>query len=179
MKRALVPIADGSEEIEVVIIVDTLRRAGWKVIIAGVTGTAITASRGVKLVPDCLWDDVDPDIFDALVIPGGGPGTEHMIKDERLLSTVRTFNEKGKRIAAICAAPLVLQAAGILEERTVTAYPGTDLTVPTRVDERVVVDGNILTGKGPGTAFEFALKLIEIDDSPKRSAEVAAAMIVG
>ena len=152
MTKALVPLANGCEEMEAVIIMDTLRRAGWEVLAAGVDEGPVEASRGVRLVPDCAWDDVDPAAFDLLVLPGGNDGTERLSRDERVLDAIRSSYHAGKIVAAICAGPLVLQAAGILEGHRVTCHPGATefLTATERVDEKVVVDGTVVTSQGPG-----------------------------
>jgi len=101
--NVLMPVADGSEEMEIVIVVDIFRRAKWNVVIAGLGAGAIRASRGVQLVPDAAWADVTPEAFDMLVIPGGSEGVKAMTKDKRLLATARTFMANGKWVAAICA----------------------------------------------------------------------------
>lgn len=177
MTRALVPLANGVEEMEAVIIIDTLRRAGWDVVSAGIARGLVTASRGVRLAPDADWSAIDPATFDALVIPGGSDGTAVLCRDERVLAAARDFMANGKTIGAICAGPLVLQSAGVLEGRKFTCYPGIDIAAGTRLDEKVVVDGNIVTSQGPGTAFDFALTLIGLND--KESArKTASAMLL-
>jgi len=180
MANVLVPIADGSEEMEAVIIVDVLRRAKWTVTVAGVTGTQITASRGVRLVADVSWNDTDPQDYDVLVLPGGAGGTDAMARDERLLEALRGFVRKGKLVGAICAAPLVLQAAGVLDGKRATCHPGVagELTVTRRAPERVVVDGRMVTSQGPGTAFEFALKILEMVDGAEAAQSVAAGLVL-
>ena len=178
--NVLIPVADGSEEMEVVIVVDTFRRAKWNVVIAGLGAGAIRASRGVRLVPDTAWADVIPDTFDMLVIPGGWDGVTALAKDERLLATVRTFMANGKWVAAICAGPLVLQAAGVLKGRRATCHPGVarELTQTPRLNDRVVEDGRLITSQAPGTAFEFALELIRAVEGDQKADELAKAMIV-
>lgn len=178
MANVLVPIADGSEEIEAVVIVDVLRRAEWRVVVAGITDGTVTASRGVRLVPDVAWRDVTPDDYDILLLPGGGGGTDIMAGDERLLDAIRSFARGGKLIGAICAAPLVLQKAGVLDGRRATCHPAVaaDLTVPEVVSERVVVDRRIVTSRGPGTAFDFALRILEIVDGEEAAQSVAGGL---
>ncbi len=180
MPRVLVPIADGSEEMEAVILVDTLRRAEWEVVIASVGESPVTCSRGVRLLPDVQWGETDPGEFDWLALPGGGPGTEVLAADPRVLETIRVFDALGKGIAAICAAPLVLQEAGILSGRRVTSHPGVaeQLTAPTYIEEDVVVDGNLVTSRGPGTTFAFALALIKKVDGEEKAGELARAMVL-
>ena len=165
---------------EVVIVADMLRRAQWHVVLAGLAVGAVTASRGVRLMPDAVWADVIPDAFDMLVIPGGGDGVTALAKDKRLLATVRAFMANGKWVAAICAGPLVLQAAGVLKGRRVTCHPGVvgELTQTSRLNDRVVVDGRLITSQAPGTAFEFALELIRAVEGDRKADELAKAMIV-
>ena len=123
MTSALVPITHGTEEMEAVIIVDVLRRAEWRVVCAGVGAMQVKAARGVVLVADVAWEDVDPSSFDVLAIPGGGDGTDTLAAQPDILATVRSFVDAGKIVGAICAGPLVLQAAGVLEGRRATCHP--------------------------------------------------------
>ncbi|NQT93215.1 MAG: DJ-1/PfpI family protein [Lentisphaerae bacterium] len=162
MTSALVLLANGSEEMEAVIVIDVLRRAEWNVVTAGLEEGVITASRGVRLVPDTVLSDVDTSSFDLLFLPGGGPGTAAMCADTRVLDTVSSFHDSGRTVAAICAAPLVLQEAGILDGVRATCHPAVadELVVTERHTDRVVKDGNIFTSQGPGTAMEFALALV-------------------
>lgn len=180
MTNVLVPLADGVEEMEAVIIVDVLRRAGWNVITTAIENNPdITASRGVKLIPDTNWNDVDPDDFDCLLIPGGGSGTEILIQNARLLETIRSFSANGKIAGAICAGPLVLQKAGVLNNKKATCHPAVkdSLTVTPWLSDRVVIDGNIITSQAAGTTFEFALTIIEIIDGKQKADEVSAGLI--
>lgn len=179
MPRVLVPLADGVEEMEAVISIDVMRRAQWDVCVAGVTGETVTASRHVRLVPDAAWDSVDPASFDVIVIPGGAAGVDVLRQDDRVLSAVRDHVAAGKYVAAICAGPLVLQAAGVLAGRRVTSHPSVAarITACERVDESVVVDGRIITSQGPGTTFDFALTLVREMDGAEQAAQLAGAMI--
>jgi 4-methyl-5(b-hydroxyethyl)-thiazole monophosphate biosynthesis len=180
MIRALIPIADGCEEMEVVIVADTLRRAGWNVVLAGLHGTApVTASRKVKIVPDARWEELDLLSFDLLVLPGGAGGTKALCEHDGVQETLRIFDIEEKWIAAICAAPLALHKAGILKGRAFTCYPGVEKEMhrPDRSDDAVVVDRNLITSQGPGTAFAFALKLIELLDNPAASEKVCSGLI--
>ncbi len=180
MASVLVPFADGLEEMEAVILVDVLRRAGVAVTTAGLTGGPVTASRGVRLLPDKAWDDIQPDAFDLLAIPGGAEGVNRLRADTRVLDTVRAFHSAGKWIAAVCAGPLVLQQAGILGGRRVTCHPGvaTQLTATPRLDDRVVVDGRLITSQGPGTSFEFALALVQCLAGRGQAADLAKTLML-
>ena len=165
MARVLVPLANGCEELEAVTIVDLLRRAGIEVTTAGLAAGPVTASRGVVLVPDRELDEVLGDEFDMVVLPGGLPGAEHLDADPRIHALLQRMAEQGRYTAAICAAPKVLLNAGLLDGHKATAYPG---VIDGRMAagsqllaEAVVTDGKVVTSRGPGTAMDFALTLIE------------------
>lgn len=179
--KALVPIANGCEEMEAVIIIDTLRRAGWDVTVAGLSAGTIEAANGVKLVPDILWDQINPDEFDVLLTPGGFGGTMALCEHEGVQQALRDFDSKGKWIGSICASPLALHAAGILEGKRFTCYPGVEEKLPGNVqpvNEAVVVDGHLITSKGPGTAFEFVLRVIAECSSPNAADEVRVGLLL-
>ena len=158
------PLAPGFEEIETVTVVDILRRAGAKVTLAGTQDGPLQGSRGINLIADTLLDKVNADDFDLVVLPGGQPGTSNLQKDKRVAVILETMIRKNKIIAAICAAPLVLQSAGLLKDKTTTSHPSVrdGLKEIQYSENRVVVDGNLVTSRGPGTAMEFAMKLVEI-----------------
>lgn len=166
MAKVLVPLAQGCEELEAVTIVDLLRRAGIEVVTAGLDRQTVTASRGVKLVPDT---DLDTALthknFDMIVLPGGLPGADHLDHDPRIRELVQMMAASGKYTAAICAAPKALANAGVLEGKRATAYPGVldnmSLKHTAVSNEAVVRDGCVITSRGPGTAMDFALTLIE------------------
>ena len=179
MTKVLLLMADGTEEMEAVIVIDTLRRAKWAVTVAGLKEGPVTAARGVRLLPDTVLDKVDAGAFDILVVPGGARGVEHMTKDARVLETIRVFHKAGKMIAAVCAGPLVLQAAGILDGRTVTSHPdvGARITKATRIDQDVVIDGHIVTSQGAGTSLKFALAIVSKVAGKKLADAVAKGMV--
>jgi len=180
-KNVCILVADGSEEMEVVITVDVLRRAGIGVFLAGVgESRLLTASRGVRLAPDGAWDPGEAQRFDALLIPGGIGGTDIMRQDESIKQAVRDFVAAGKWVAAICAGPTILQDAGVLDGRTYTSHPNSrkDLVAGTWLDKPVVVDGMMITSQAPGTAFAFGLKLIDLLVSKEAADLVAAGMYV-
>lgn len=179
--KALIPLANGCEEMEAVIIIDTLRRAEWAVTTAGLTVGTIVASRGVNLVPDTTWDRIDPNNFDILLLPGGFGGTQALCQHAGVQRALRDFDKRKKWIGAICAAALALNEAGILKGKRFTCYPGVEGKLPADVqpvDERVVVDGHLITSQGPGTAFEFALKVIAECASPNAAASVRAGLLL-
>ena len=165
MARVLVPIANGCEELEAVTVIDLLRRAGIEVVAAGLEDGPVTASRGVVLIPDTSLDQVLEDDFDMIVLPGGLPGADHLDADPRIHSLLQRMAEQERYTAAICAAPKVLLSAGLLDGREATAYPGVIdglMAENSRLlADAVVTDGKVVTSRGPGTAMDFALTLIE------------------
>lgn len=178
--NVLVPIANGSEEIEAVCIIDVLRRAGADVTVASVGEHQITASRGVKIVADCLIGDCRDREFDLIALPGGIPGAENLRDSQALVALLRRQAAAGKWYAAICAAPaVVLSHHGLLHGRQATGHPAfsAQLTDGRPLDARVVVDGNCVTSQGPGTAIEFALTLVALLFDDAKAAEVAAPML--
>jgi 4-methyl-5(b-hydroxyethyl)-thiazole monophosphate biosynthesis len=180
-KRVLVPIADGSEEIEAVCIIDTLRRAGVEVTVASVNQLQVTASRGVKLVADARIADCTGQIYDCIALPGGMPGAEHLRDAAELTEMLKKQKQAGRFYAAICASPaVVLQHHRLLENVRATCYPAfrNKLDPAHASDERVVVDGHCVTSQGPGTAIEFALRLVELLFGAAKAKEVGAAMLV-
>lgn len=176
MPRVLIPLAQGCEELEAVTIIDLLRRAGIEVITAGLDGQPVKASRGTILIPDTSLESVLDDLFDMIVLPGGLPGANNLRDDQRIINILKRHSNEGKTIAAICAAPKVLAHAGLLQDRTATSYPGTlealNLKNTRLSDAPVVIDGNIITSRGPGTAMDFALTLIESLSGKTRRDEV-------
>jgi 4-methyl-5(b-hydroxyethyl)-thiazole monophosphate biosynthesis len=165
MARVLVPLANGCEELEAVTIIDLLRRAGIEVVTAGLTDGPITASRGVVLIPDRPLDAVLGEAFDMIVLPGGLPGADHLDADPRIHALLQRMAEEDRYTAAICAAPKVLLNAGLLDNRRATAYPGIidgQAAASSQITGAPVeIDGRVVTSRGPGTAMDFALTLIE------------------
>jgi len=177
--RVLVPLAEGMEELEAVTIIDVLRRGGVEVTSAALgRDLTVRGSRGVRVLADALWSALAPDTFDAVVLPGGGKGTENLAADPRVIRTVQSFNAAGKTVAAVCAAPTVLAAAGILEGRKATCYPTCAQDLGEAYDEApVIADGNIVTSQGPGTAMLFALVLIRLLVGEEAAQRVAAGLL--
>ena len=180
-KQVLVPIADGSEEIEAVCIIDVLRRAGAEVTAASVDNLQVTASRGVKLVADAHITECVGRKYDLIALPGGMPGAEHLRDSKELIKILKQQKTEGRLYGAICASPaVVLQSHGLIEGRKATSHPGFSSMLENKeeINARVVVDGNCVTSRGPGTAIEFALKLVEILYGIDTAEEVAGPMIV-
>jgi protein deglycase len=181
MPATLILIADGTEEMEAVIVIDVLRRAGWPVTVAAVgEGRIITASRGVQLVADVSLQECDTATFDVLILPGGKGGTDVFTRDKGVQETLRAFDRDGRSIAAICAAPLALDAAGILRNRRYTCYPGMEREIGQGKHCRatVVHDDNLTTSQGPGTAFAFALALVAQFESKMAAEKLRRQMVI-
>ncbi|MFO1434952.1 MAG: DJ-1 family glyoxalase III [Gammaproteobacteria bacterium] len=165
MATVLVPLANGCEELEAVTIIDILRRAEFSVVTAGLTAGPIKGAHGITLVPDTTLGEAIDQTFDMIVLPGGLPGSDHLNSDLRIREIVKKMSDSKRTIAAICAAPKVFASMGLLIGRKVTAYPGVleNMNVPgiRLTGAPVTVDGRIITSRGPGTAMDFALALVE------------------
>lgn len=178
MPRVLVPLAEGCEELEAVTVIDLLRRAGIDVVVAGLTEGVVKASRGVGLIPDVTLGTVLEQDFDMIVLPGGAGGAERLEGDARIRRLLQRQAAAGRYIAAICAAPRVLAAAGLLKGRRATSFPGflDEAEGVNHVMTAVVVDGSLVTSRGPGTALDFALSLIDLLRGEGMAREVEAAL---
>ncbi|MCP5419482.1 MAG: DJ-1/PfpI family protein [Gammaproteobacteria bacterium] len=178
MPTVLVPLAQGCEELEAVTLIDLLRRAEIEVVAAGLEPGPVTASRRVVLMPDVVLDEVLDRPFDMIVLPGGLGGAQRLQADERITGLLQRTAAAGRYTAAICAAPKVLAAAGLLEGRQATAFPGIldGVAGPQVSTAAIVQDGRIITSRGPGTALDFALTLIEILVGRERREQVEAAL---
>lgn len=163
--KILLPLANGFEEIEAINVIDILRRGEVDVVTAGLKDGLVEGSHKIKVLPDTTLDKIDYRDFDGLVLPGGAPGFVNLGNDERILNMAREMDRAGKIVAAICAAPSVLIKAGVLQGRKATVSPSGKAQVEACAsfsEKRVVVDGNLVTSRSPGTALEFALKLVEV-----------------
>lgn len=177
--RTLVVLAEGFEEIEAVTPIDLLRRAGIEVHIAGLDSINITGARSITINCDIVVDEIDS-IYDAIIIPGGMPGAKNLSESKKLQDIIMEHYNRGKLIGAICAAPVVvLSPLSILDDRVFTCYPGFESRFNRGEfsESRVVVSENIVTSRGPGTAMEFSLKLIEILQSRHDSNKIKEAII--
>jgi len=173
--KVVVPLAAGFEEIETSAIVDIFRRAKIEVVTAGLKGKGeVEGAHGVKFISDVALDEIRPDDYDAIVLPGGYPGFVNLGNDKRVLNLVKDMYAKDKYVAAICGAPSVLSKSGVLKGSNATIYPGCRdmLTDAEYMDERVVKDKKIITSQGPGTAIEFAIKLVEVFISAEKAEEI-------
>ncbi len=165
MASVLIPLAQGCEELEAVTVIDILRRAGVDVVTAGLDDQPVRASRGTVLIPDTELDAVRENTFDMIVLPGGLPGADHLRDDLRLREMLIKNVTERRYVAAICAAPRALAAAGLLDNHRATSFPGSidiaAISGLTYVEEPVVIDNLVITSRGPGTAMDFALTLVE------------------
>lgn len=163
MKKIGIFMADGCEEIEGLTAVDILRRAGMEVVMISISGKKeVRGSHGIAFLADALDTETDYEKLDAIVLPGGMPGTLRLGENETVNAVIRKFASEGKLVAAICAAPSVLGAAGILRGKKAACYPGFEekLTGAMVSEEAVAADGNIITSRGMGTAIPFALEIL-------------------
>ncbi len=180
-KNVLVPIADGSEDIETSTIIDVLRRAGATVTVASVGSLQVTMAHGLKLTADKLISECVNDSYDLIAVPGGMPGAENLRDSKELTEILQRQQQGGQLYAAICASPaVVLHHHGLLTERKATAYPGfaEQLSNTESIESRVVVDNNCITSRSPGTAMEFALKLVEVLYGGQMAKNIAQSMLV-
>lgn len=164
MTRVLVPLAQGCEDLEAVTIINVLRRAGMELLSAGLDSAPVKGARGLQFIPDSLLEDVKNRDFDLVVLPGGQPGTENLRRDSRIRELLLRQKDKGAWIAAVCAAPLALADAGLLQGKKATCYPGALDSVAhgaALVDAPVVVDGKLITGRSAGMCLDFSLALVE------------------
>ena len=178
--KVVVPLAEGFEEIEFSTIVDILRRAGIDVTTAGLKEGIINGAHDIRVTPDTLIDKVSADNFDVIILPGGNPGFVNLGKSEKVLKLVKEMYDRNKYVTAICGAPSVLAKAGVIQGKRATIFPGMEYTLTGAQcsDDRVVIDGKIITSQGPGTAMEFTLKLIEVLAGKSKAEEVSREVLV-
>lgn len=177
---AAVLLAEGFEEIEAVTVVDVLRRAEVETVIVGVTGERVVGAHAIEIRADCRLEEIGARRFDAVVLPGGMPGAARLRDDDRVRSLLVEQHDRGGIVAAICAAPMALAAAGLLEGRRATCYPTfrDRLGSARYADEPVVEDGAVVTSRGPATALAFALALVARLRGPEVRDELARRMLV-
>ncbi len=166
MSTALIILAEDFEELEAITVMDLFVRAGIEVTRAGLHPGLVRASRNTRIQPDVHLDELANQSFDIVVLPGGLPGADHLAADARVKALLQKQHQEDKWIAAICAAPRALIRAGVCEGKRITAYPGAlegfDLAGVALCSDAVVVDGKLVTSRGPGTAMDFALELIGV-----------------
>lgn len=181
MKKIAVHFADGFEEIEAISIIDVLRRAGFVVTMVSITGNLkVTGAHDIPVFTDQLFEDINYEMIDMNVLPGGMPGAKNLNNHEGLKNQILRFNKSGKPLGAICAAPLVFGQAGILKGKNATCYPGFEdyLEGAKITGKSTEVAGNIITGRGAGVAIDFALKIVEQLKGENAAKELAEKMVV-
>jgi len=161
MKKVLIPLAEGFEEIEALTVADVLRRAELEVVLVGLPGSIVKGRSNIKVISDKKIEDINSKDFDAIVLPGGSPGYINLGRSQKVLDMLVDFNDREKLIAAICASPCILSKLGILENRKATIYPGMEREIPKPRAGKVIVDGHVITSEGPGTAIDFALEIVK------------------
>lgn len=176
----MIIIAEGFEEIEAVAVIDLFRRAGIEIEVTGFNSATVKGGHGVVLKTDSVFDPASAGKFDLLVLPGGLKAVNVLAESEAILETVRVFDRDNKPICAICAAPVILDRAGILENRKYTAHPSVKNSINGGFYQksRIFIDGNIVTSQGPGTAFEFALSIIEKIKNKTVADEISSASLI-
>ncbi len=180
MKKALMLFADGYETVEALMVVDILRRGGVEVTMASITEEDyVRSSHDVMVEMNAVLGDVDCMEYDAVILPGGMPGTINLGESEAVKKVVMAMNEAGKIISAICAAPGVLGKYGLLEGKKACSYPDHECNLlgANVVREPVAIDGNIVTSRGLGTAEEFAFALLGILEGEEKVAAIKEAII--
>lgn len=179
MKKVLVMLAEGFETIEALSVKDVCSRAGIECNLCGVTESVVKSAQGIKVYADIMIFDQVKD-YDAIVIPGGMPGTINLRENENVLELIRYYYKENKLVAAICAGPTVLAKAKIIDDRNITSYPGYDKELGNVFykDEVVVIDENILTSRGPATALEFSYAIISYLGYENKAKEIREAMLV-
>jgi len=180
MEKIAVHLAEGFEEIEAVSIIDVLRRSGMEVITVSTTGMGkVTGSHHITILADQLFEEVDYNLVDMIVLPGGMPGAKNLNNHHELKKQILQFSKKNKPLGAICAAPLVFGQLGILKGKKTTCFPGFEdyLEGANHTGAATEVDGNIITGKSAGVALKFALKIVEFFKGKDLADELAKKMI--
>jgi 4-methyl-5(b-hydroxyethyl)-thiazole monophosphate biosynthesis len=161
MKKVVIPLAEGFEEIEALTVADALRRAGLEVVLVGLPGSIVKGRSDIKVISDKKIEDINSKDFDAIVLPGGSPGYINLGRSQKILDMLVDFNNQEKLIAAICASPSILSKLGILDNRKATIYPGMEREIPKPRAGKVIVDGHVITSEGPGTSIDFSLEIIK------------------
>ncbi|MEN8118062.1 MAG: DJ-1 family glyoxalase III [Bacteroidota bacterium] len=180
MKKIAVHLAEGFEEIEAISIIDVLRRAELETIVVSITGNfVVTGSHSIKVIADQLFKDVDYNLIEMIVLPGGMPGSLNLKNHAGLQEQILDFQKKDKLLGALCAAPIVFGNLGVLKNKTATCYPGfeDELEGANVTGEDVEVTDKIITGKGAGVAINFALKIVEMLKGKELADELSKKMI--
>lgn len=179
MAKTLIILANGFEEIEAVAVIDMLRRANIDVTVASLGYNAVTSARQVTVIADTDLFSVKDALFDMVILPGGEPGTTNLENSEMVTAVLKHHIEHKKWIAAICAAPRILNKLGFLKDKKATSFPGTKplMTECIYQEEAVIQDGLFITSRGAGTSFDFGFKLVEVLISKEQSDELKTRMV--
>lgn len=183
MKKILVFLAEGFEEIEAVTCIDVLRRADIEVITVSLNNIDVKGSHNIIVRADKTIKEIEANEVNKLngvILPGGMPGASNLRDNEKVINIVKQLSEGGQLVAAICAAPIVLEKAGVISGKNATSYPGfnTQMSSCNYRNDRIIIDGNIITGKGPGVAMEFSLAVVEYLMGENRASELREGMII-
>jgi 4-methyl-5(b-hydroxyethyl)-thiazole monophosphate biosynthesis len=179
MSQAMVVLADGFEELEAIAIIDILRRAKFKVLVTGLDSIEVTSCRGVNVIADSSLAEEEDHEFDIVILPGGEPGTTNLQNSTQLAAVLQKQHAAKKWIAALCSAPRILSALGILEGRHATSFPSAEpfMTQCIYETKAVVVDDHIITGRGPAAALRFAYTIVEKLADRETASDIKKAML--
>ncbi len=163
MKKIIVPLANGFEELEAITIIDVLKRANIEVEIISLADLEVKSSNQILIKADKKINQIIKQDLSGIILPGGMPGAKNLKNNQKIIELIQYLDEKNALVAAICAAPIVLSKAGIITDKKITSYPGfaAELNTNHYLKQRVVKDGNIITARGPGVALEFSLEIVE------------------
>ncbi len=178
-KKIVIVLAEGFEEIEAVTPIDILRRAGVSVVLAGLSSTTVTGAHNITITCDTTLSSILHKSFDGIILPGGATGTSNLCQSTKLIEKIHQMDRDNKLIAAVCAAPQVLDLAGALNEKKYTCYPGAEEKIihGERIDEPVVIDGNVITGRSVGSTLDFSLGIVEELLNASTSTEIGARLV--
>ncbi len=178
--KILLPLAEGFEEIEAVTSIDVLRRAGIDVVTASLGELYVQGSHNIIIKADINISNIKNEDYAGILLPGGIPGATNLRDNERIIELIQKFANTEKLIAAICAAPIVLERAGVISNKRATSYPGFNEDMPSckYQEERVVIDKNIITGRGPGVSMEFALEVVKFLVGSTKEKELKKGMLI-
>lgn len=181
MKKVACFFADGTEEVELLAVVDVLRRAGVKADLISISGNMPTSAHGVRIKADMTLDEADVGQYDAIYIPGGGRGAENLAANEDVIRAIQDFNSREKIVSAICAGPTVLEKAGVLSGHEGTSYPSfeDELSFTLYREDLVVVSDNIVTSRGPATALLLGFELLRQLDLHNEADKIWDGMLMG
>ena len=182
MSKVFVILAEGFEEVETITVVDYLRRAGVEVaMVAAGDNIQVTGVYGVKIIADMMLSDIkDPQDNRGIYVPGGLPGTENLKDNQAVIDLVKEMAEAGKLVASICAGPIILSKAGVIDGKKITAYPGYEKELLGSIykEKPVVRDGNIITSRGPATAGAMAIEMIKYLQGEEKAKEVGKIVLL-